>query len=237
MPLHKDVLASRIAQALIRPLMVAWRTVQFGGSRMRHDPRLLALLRSRTPVLFGVWHQDFLHTCGYLSRWNGWRPTRVLASASRDGELMAAAAQAVGYRGAVRGSSARGGAQALRELERLAVAGGQSLLVVCDGPRPPARVLKPGLLHLARESGLPLWLVRTSWAPALVLRRSWARFVLPSPFARGVVLADGPFHVPSDVDRAGLEALRRDLERRLNALAERGDALVGRPAPTGPSAS
>ncbi len=235
MTFAKELLASRGARALVRPLMVAWRWAQFGGARLRHDPRLLELLRGREPALFGVWHQDFLHTCGYLSRWTRHRPTRVLASASRDGALMAAAAQAVGFRGAVRGSSARGGAEALRALERLARERAHSLLVVCDGPRPPARELKPGLLHLARASGLPIWLVRTSWSPALVLRRSWARFVLPSPFARGVVCAEGPIHVASDLSREGLEALRCALEARLNALAARADALVGRP--TGPSAS
>lgn len=226
MPALKFLVGSGLAQALMRPVMRGWRTLQFAGSRMRHDPALLALLRTRTPVLFAVWHQDFLHTCGYLSRWNGRRPTQVLASASRDGALMAAAAQAVGYRGAVRGSTSRGGAQALRGLARLASDGSTSILVVCDGPRPPARVLQPGLLHVARESGLPIWLLRTSWRPARVLERSWARFVLPSPFARGVALGDGPIHVPPDLDRAGLERLRGTVEARLNALAARADALV-----------
>jgi lysophospholipid acyltransferase (LPLAT)-like uncharacterized protein len=222
----KHLLASGAAQALVRPVMRSWRFLQFGGSRMHHDRALLALLRSRTPALFAVWHQDFLHTCGYLSRWNAWRPTRVLASASRDGALMAAAAEAVGFRRPVRGSSARGGTQALRDLTRTAEEGDTSLLVVCDGPRPPARVLKPGLLHVARESGLPLWLLRTSWRPAKVFERSWARFVLPSIFARGVVLAEGPLHVARDLDRDGLENLRLVVEARLNALADRADALV-----------
>jgi lysophospholipid acyltransferase (LPLAT)-like uncharacterized protein len=226
MAVFKRILSSGATQALLRPLTRAYRAIFFAGVHVRHDRSLLTLLRSREPALFAVWHQDFFWTCGYLSRWNGRRPTQVLASASRDGALMAAAAQAVGFRGAVRGSTARGGAQALRGLARLAAGGGDSILVVCDGPRPPARVLQPGVLHVARESGLPIWLLRTSWRPAKVLERSWARFVVPWPLGRGVALADGPIRVAPDLDREGLENLRVVLEARLNDLAERADRLV-----------
>lgn len=226
MAIYKRILSSGALLAILRPLTRAYSCIFHAGVRIRHDPALLALLRSGRPAIFAVWHQDFFWTCGYLSRWNHRRPTQVLASASRDGALMVAAAMAVGYRGAVRGSSARGGATALRGLARVAAAGGESLVVVCDGPRPPARVLQQGVLHVARESGLPLWLVRTSWRPALVLERSWARFVIPSPVGRGVAMADGPIYVPPDLDREGLKSLRVSLEARLNDLAERADRFV-----------
>lgn len=237
MALYKDLFASRAMAAFLRPAMRLWRALQLGGTVVRHDPALHRLLRSTEPAIFAMWHQDFLHTCGYLSRYTAHRPTRVLASASRDGGMMAAAAQAVGFAGAVRGSSAKGGSQALRALRRIAAARTESLLVVCDGPRPPARVLKPGVLHLAGASGLPLWLVRTSWRPAYVFRRSWARFVLPSLWTRCVVRADGPLHVPPDLPREALEALRVEVEQRLNRLAEAADAAVGVAPTWEPSAS
>jgi len=105
-----------------------------------------------------------------------------------------------------------------------------SVVVVCDGPRPPARELKPGILHLAQTSGLPIWLLRTSYRHVWVLERTWARFHVPLPFTRGVVLADGPIHVPADLDRAGLERLRVQVEARLNDLADRADAAAGEAA-------
>jgi lysophospholipid acyltransferase (LPLAT)-like uncharacterized protein len=175
-----------------------------------------------------VWHQDVLYTVGYLSRWNPRRRSYVLASPSRDGGLAAAAAEAVGYR-TVRGSSAAGGGRALLALHRLLAEGRSSCTVVCDGPRPPARELKPGILHLARETGLPIWLVRTSYRPARVLEKTWARFVIPRPTSRAVVLADGPILVPPDTDREALERLREAVEARLNRLADRADALVAAP--------
>lgn len=136
---------------------------------------------------------------------------------------MAAAAEAAGFRGAVRGSSARGGAAALRELRRIAAEGHESLVIVCDGPRPPAFTFQSGALAVASSSGLPLWLVRSSYRPAKVLERSWARFFLPSPLGTGIVRADGPIRLPTEMSRAELELARQDLQRRLAALALRAD--------------
>lgn len=222
----KRFLQSRAARVLTGWLVRGYRTTMFASFLFRHDPALRRLLKSKEPVLFAVWHQDFVHTLGYISLYNVRRPTHVLASASRDGGLAAAAAEGAGFRRAVRGSSARGGAGALLKLHRMAKEGRTSFAVVCDGPRPPARVLKPGVLHLARDSGLPLWLVRTSYRPVKELSRSWARFHLPMLGARAVCLADGPIHVAPDLDRAGLERVRVEVEERLNRLADRADAAV-----------
>jgi lysophospholipid acyltransferase (LPLAT)-like uncharacterized protein len=187
--------------------------------------------------VFLCWHQDFLHTMGYLSRFNPRRRTYVLASPSRDGGLAAAAAEAVGFREAVRGSSADRGGGALLRLERLARRGGASLAFVGDGPRPPARILKPGAVHLAAWSGLPIWLVRTSWSPDASLPRTWARFHAPRPWARGVVLAEGPIELPRDASRDVVESARADVERRLDVLAERADRDALRRTGDGPQAS
>jgi len=227
--LSKTLLASPLARALANVALRSYRAIAFGGYMLRHDRRLLRLLRTKQPVVFACWHQDFLQTMGYLSRWNPRRRTYVLASASRDGGLAAAAAEGVGFREAVRGSSAGKGASALLRLQRLATGPRPcSVAVVADGPRPPARDLKPGALHLARETGLPLWLVRTSWYPERVFARTWARFHAPRPWSYGVVVADGPIPVPRDLDREGLERLRLDIAARLDALAARGDRLAAR---------
>lgn len=227
MSFGKRILDSSGARVLAATLMRVYRWWFHGGVLFRHDPALQALLRSRDPAVFACWHQDFLYTVGYLSRFNVRRKSYVLASASRDGGLAASAAEGVGFRRAVRGSSARRGAAALLELHRvLAEDRDASVAVVCDGPRPPARRLKPGVLHLAQRSGHPLWLVRTSYRPCRILERTWARFIVPPSWARAVALADGPILVPANLDRAGIEALRVDVEARLNALADRADALV-----------
>ena len=217
-----------VTRAVVVLSMRFFRWFGFGTALMKHDPKLLELMQSDEPVLFGVWHQDFHNTLGYLSRWNPRRRTYPLASASRDGTMAAVVAEGMGYRKAIRGSSARGGYQALLGLQRvLKNEPDASVVVVVDGPRPPARVLKPGIVHLAQVSGRPIWLVRSSWSHTKVLDRTWAKFHIGIPGSRGVILADGPIHVPANMDRAGLEAIREECEQRLNALADRADRAVG----------
>ena len=229
MSLGKRFLESSLALALTGVALRVVRWFCLAGTLPRADPRLHALLRTRDPAVFVCWHQDFLPTIGWLSRWNPRRRSYVLASASRDGGLAAAAAEAVGFREVVRGSSAAKGAGALLRLQRFGRDPRRpSLAIVADGPRPPARQLKPGPVHLARETGLPIWLLRTSWWPDPSLRRTWARFHAPPPWGRGIIVGDGPIHVPKDLDRGGLEAMREAIEARLNALADRGDDIARR---------
>ncbi|MDA1195470.1 MAG: DUF374 domain-containing protein [Planctomycetota bacterium] len=229
MAARKSLIEHPLTQTLIVLFLRWYRGFVFGTFLWRHDARLLRLLRSDEPAIFAAWHQDFVHTFAYFSRWNPRRKTYPLASTSRDGGLASAAAEGMGFRRSVRGSSARGGAKALLQLTRLLQhEPDASVAVVCDGPRPPARVLKPGILALAQSSGRPIWLVRTSYSNTRVLRRTWAQFHVPLPMSRAVCVADGPIHVPADLDREGLEALRCDLEHRLNTLAERADAAVKR---------
>ncbi len=225
--LVKKLLASRATLAVASPLLRLYRMVAYGGFLWRHDPTLLRLMRSQEPVIFAVWHQDFVHTLGYISRWNTRRRTYALASASRDGSIAATAAESVGFRAPVRGSSAKGAARALRGLRRLSRDDPRaSITIVCDGPRPPARVLQPGVLHMAQASGHPLWLLRTSFHQRKELSRSWARFHLPLPWSRGVVACDGPIHVPASLSRSELDALRTHIEQRLNALAGAADRVA-----------
>jgi hypothetical protein len=77
-----------------------------------------------------------------------------LISRHRDGEIIARIVARFGHR-AVRGSSTRGGASALRDLIRLGRAGAD-LVVTPDGPKGPRQEAKLGVIQLARATGLPI---------------------------------------------------------------------------------
>lgn len=228
MSLGKQVLTWPLTHQVANLGLRAYRSFMFGTLFMEHDPALIRFVTSRTPAIYAVWHQDFVFTLGYLSRWNAsLGRTYALASASRDGGLAATAALSMGYRRPIRGSSARGGNRALLELTRLLQDDRDaSLLIVVDGPRPPARKLKPGVVHLASRSGRPLWLLRSSFAPLVTAGRTWANFHVPLPFRNAICIGDGPIQLPRDLDREGVERERKGLELRLNALADRADRRV-----------
>lgn len=78
----------------------------------------------------------------------------VLISRHRDGELISRIIGRFGLR-SVRGSTARGGAEALRQLIRLGRSG-VDLAVTPDGPRGPREVAQMGVVQLARATGLPI---------------------------------------------------------------------------------
>lgn len=78
----------------------------------------------------------------------------VLISRHGDGELIQQIIARFGLR-AVRGSSTRGGAEALRELIRLGRSG-VDLVITPDGPKGPRQVAKMGVVQLAKATGLPI---------------------------------------------------------------------------------
>ena len=78
----------------------------------------------------------------------------ILISQHQDGEIIARVVERFGFR-AVRGSSTRGGVEALRELIRLGRSG-VDLVVTPDGPNGPPQVAKMGVIQLARASRLPI---------------------------------------------------------------------------------
>jgi hypothetical protein len=137
----------------------------------------------------------------------------VMVSRSRDGDIIADTVERFGMR-AVRGSSGRGGRDALENMIDVLNAGGVSAGVIVDGPRGPALEAKMGALVMARQTGLPV-VPGTWWARPIVQVRSWDRTIVPLPFSR-IVFAFGPaLFVPPDAGAAELEQARATLTRRL----------------------
>ena len=103
---------------------------------------------------------------------------RVLISQHTDGEVIAQICQHLGM-GVIRGSTARGGCQALLSMIR-DVDETTHLGITPDGPRGPRRELKPGVVMVASQSGLPVVPIGIGFVRAWRFR-SWDRFALPLP--------------------------------------------------------
>ena len=183
----------------------------------REEAAVAPLWAAHAPVIYAVWHGRIL----LLPRLYGRRGSHVLASRSRDGELVARWMTRFGLV-PVRGSSTRGGGEALRQLARALREGGE-VVVVPDGPTGPREVLKSGVIALARLSGAPI--VPTAVGASREWRlRSWDEFRIPKPFARCVVRFGEPIRIPAGADRATLEATRKDVEAALQSLTWQVDA-------------
>ena len=106
--------------------------------------------RGAHPVIIAFWHdQQLLMPLFYRGK-----GASALISRHRDGELIARIAARFGF-DAVRGSTTRGGAAALRRLIELGRSG-QDLIVTPDGPKGPRHVAKQGAVLLAKATHLPI---------------------------------------------------------------------------------
>ena len=177
----------------------------------REEATASALWRAGTPAIYAVWHGRIL----LLPYLYGWRRARVLASRSRDGELLTRFVAHFGLE-SVRGSSSQGGAEAIRLLAR-SLGEGRDVVVVPDGPRGPLETVKSGIVTLARLSGAPV-VPMALGASAEWRLRSWDEFRIPRPFARCVLRFGDPILVPGDADRAAQEAVRKEIEAALRTL-------------------
>lgn len=176
-------------------------------------------------TIFLIWHGRTLIVG------NVFRKLRlfVIISHSRDGEMQAGIFRRMGYQ-IIRGSTGRGGERALVESIR-ALRGGGSMAITPDGPRGPSGVVQGGALMMAKKSGSRIVPVGAAAAPRTLIK-SWDKFLVPWPFARGVVISGEPVFIPPDADEAKIESIRLQLEETLNRLQEEAEAaLAGQPKP------
>jgi lysophospholipid acyltransferase (LPLAT)-like uncharacterized protein len=209
--------AARIGRKLA-PAAGSWAVRLLAASlRLRRDEKSVeSLLAAGAPVIYVVWHARLL-VLPYLFRGRGlW----ALVSRSEDGEMLADFVRRFGFV-TVRGSSSRGGGEGLRSLTR-AIRKGHSVVVVPDGPRGPREVLKPGVVRLARLTGARV--VPAAFGASSEWRaRSWDEFRIPKPFSRCVMRFGEPVLVPRDIDGAGEETARKEIEAALNAVTGQVD--------------
>lgn len=172
--------------------------------------------------IYAVWHETLLMPF-YT---HGDKGMHMLISRHQDGEYLAQAARMLRV-GLVRGSTARGGEAALRQLVAAAAAPTFHLAVTPDGPRGPRRHVQPGVLYLAARAGLPIVPVGAAFDRPWRLG-SWDRFAIPKPFSHAVCLVGAPLRLPRDLDRLGLESYRRRLEDRMNELTALAEVRADR---------
>ena len=230
--LRRRLLAAlaRLAPLPLRPLLrllhASMRVEILGAEELRAH-----WTRGQRAILC-FWHNRLL----MLPIIAGGAPMCIMVSQHRDGELAAGLLGAWGI-ATVRGSTTRGGVGGfLRMVD--AYRRGHNLVVLPDGPRGPRYVAKPGVVHLARATGAPIYPM--AYAATRVRQlRSWDRLLVPSPFARAVVVVGAPLAVPAHASAEDLAALRGEIEQRLVAVTTAAEARAGMtsltpdPAPPG----
>ena len=203
-----------LAPPLLRLLARSWRV-----SMIRGELRT-GVLNSPDGCIPVLWHGRMATAASALA---GTRAT-VLVSASGDGALAEMLLSRLGY-GTLRGSTAKGGARAIREMRGL-LSEGTAVAITPDGPRGPRHHVNLGAAFLARATSRPVLPIGFGVSRAIRLG-SWDRFTIPLPFARVAVSFGEPIEVPRSVDEAGLEAATAEIRARLIAAEESAFKSLG----------
>lgn len=178
-----------------------------------------SVLRSGRQLVYASWHQRFFPGITFFSTR---KPIAIIISKSRDGEMAARAVGILGWR-PVRGSSSKGGKEALEEIKSLAT---QKYKVghIVDGPQGPFGTVKPGLIRIAQYAGLPIVPTITSGQNRWVFN-SWDRFMVPKPFSRVIIRFGEPIDVPEKMDELEFKSMQKQVEKTLAELYKDTDAI------------
>lgn len=121
----------------------------------------------------------------------------ILISQSRDGELIDRIVKKFNNH-SVRGSTTRGGIQALKILVKLGKEG-KRILITPDGPKGPAFKVQPGIVSLASLTGLPIIPFHHE-SLKQIKAKSWDSIRIPSLFNTIVIRYGEPVYIPPNLN-------------------------------------
>lgn len=132
------------------------------------------------PVVYAHLHEDEWGMLGFYAN----RKMTVLVSMSQDGGLMTRFLQLLGFSVARGSSSKRARAGFLQLIREVKSSSHGYVSLAVDGPKGPRRVVKEGVIQLARLLDAPIVVGSVSASKAWVFKKSWSHAFFPKPFAR-----------------------------------------------------
>jgi len=206
-PQLKKIVTTKLFQSFL------YRFIRFYSStfqmKINNENEWMDYFKSGGRVLLCTWHQHFFGAIRYFQKYRDLKPA-LMISKSSDGEIIASVAEKSGWH-TVRGSSSRGGKEALKKMiDRLS----QTRLAghIVDGPKGPAGNVKAGVIQLAHAADaaiIPFYV----WADRAWYFNSWDSFFLPKPFAKVVISFGEMLKFPPAENPAVFEDQRLYLEK------------------------
>jgi len=208
-------------------LFILWRTCRV--TKIIGVENMTTVLRTNKPFIPCYWHQRHIFCARYiLDQKRRGLKLGFLISPSADGEIAASIIQSWGAV-AIRGSTTRTGAKAMRDLYETVSRQGISPVTTSDGPTGPAQIFKPGAVMLSQLTQVPMLPLAYASSRAWQLK-SWDQFLIPKPFSR-IVIAIGPaMQAEKRVPMAELEPIREAMEKSLNDLIIQAEQALQQPS-------
>lgn len=173
--------------------------------------------------LYCVWH-DHAAMSSFISQ-----PQNASALTSRhtDGTYIANLLRFRNIK-AIRGSSNRGGALALRQLMKEAEK--HHVVITPDGPQGPRRKIKHGILFLASHSGRTIIPTTFACSRYWLVKAKWTDMMVPKPFAKIICFAGTPISIPENVTEEQREYFEQEITSQMHQLEREAETKIfGKP--------
>ncbi len=171
-----------------------------------------------------MWHDQMLIPT-FASHTANRRRTSCLISQHHDGGFLAEAMRILELT-PVRGSSSRGGAQAIRQL-RTDVEG-KHIVITPDGPRGPRHEFKEGAVYVASLTGRPITACAYSCRRQWRIPGKWTDQLFPQPFTTIYLVHSDFVEIPRKLSREELEAYAERVQTMLDEVNIEAERLAGR---------
>jgi lysophospholipid acyltransferase (LPLAT)-like uncharacterized protein len=211
LPWHRRIQIPIIAAIVYSMIKVLGPTLRF---EVLGRAKVEKIWAAKQPVIWAFWHR-----CIIPIAWFGRnRGVVVMNTTAFDGQWTRKVIEWLGF-GTAQGSSSRGGMRGLAVMaERIQQ--GLDCAFTIDGPRGPRYVAKVGPVLLARTTGAPIMVFHVGVDRGRTFERTWDHFLLPSLFARTILLGDEPIYVPPDADSETIRAKHEEMQKALERVRD-----------------
>jgi len=200
-----------IAAAVYSVIRTLGPTLRYEVLGWQHAERVYA---SKHRIIWAFWHRVIIP----IVWWHRNKGVVVMNTTAFDGQWTRKVIEWLGF-GTAQGSSSRGGLRGLAVMARRLEEGVDCAFTI-DGPRGPRYVAKPGPVMLARKTGCPILVFHIGVDHGKTFERTWDHFLLPTPFARTMILFAPPIYVPKDADAELMEAKHAEMQRELERVRD-----------------
>jgi len=210
----------KLGYAILRPVIKLLLTSFWWSCRVEKvigDHYAQELIEKGKPIIPCYWHQMHIFGSWYMRKLQK-RGLKIgfLISPSVDGEIPAKIVESWGAV-AIRGSSNRTGARALKDMYTTIVKDQISPVTTSDGPTGPIHEFKQGAIMLAQLTQSPMlpiaYMASRYWE-----LKSWDKFIIPKPFSRIVIAVGKPHMVEKKLSAEEMEEARKNMEMDMNKL-------------------
>lgn len=216
----------KLGYVMIRPvikLLMSFFWLTCRVEKIIGDDQAQELINKGKPIIPCYWHQMHIFGSWYMRQLQK-RGLKIgfLISPSVDGEIPAKIVESWGAV-AIRGSSNRTGARALKDMYNTIIKDKVSPVTTSDGPTGPIHKFKQGAILLAQLTQSPMlpiaYIASRYWE-----LKTWDKFIIPKPFSRIVIIVGKPHYIDKKSNAEKMEEERIKMETEMNDLITQAKA-------------